>query len=301
MERHHLPRFPWVIFGCGYTGQWLARRLVEGGANVIAVRRSTAALAALAKQLGSRFAIRRAEISDGFSADWIPKQSIVIDSVPPNRDAQNHGDYERALVTAASAAGAQTIVYLSSTGVYPRGTGDWFDGATPPAPLSSRGEVRLACESAFREVAKQQGIKAITLRIPGIYGPNRGIFSRLRSGTFRRIGPGNTSVSRIHVQDLASAIIASGLRANDSSIYTVADDEPCPSRTIVEAAIADFGVPVPVEVPIEQVSPDIAAMVTANRKISNRAMKTELRVALAFPTWREGMRAIFSAPPIPNS
>jgi len=290
----NVARFPWVIVGCGYTGQQLARRLVEAGASVIGVRRSIEQLKSLGEELGTRFTIRRAVPAPQLlSADWLPEQSIVVDSVPPSGEGNRaYGDYERELVATVVRSRVRSAVYLSSTGVYPGGKGEWFDETTMAAPLSTRGAARLACETAFREAAQEDGLAATVLRIPGIYGPNRGIFSRLQSGTFRLIGDGTTHVSRIHVHDLTSAIIAAGLAADGSNIFTVADDEPCPSGTIVEAAIAEFGLPVPARVSVSDVSADIAAMVTANRKISNRSMKAILQVVLKYPTWREGMRSV---------
>jgi len=194
---------------------------------------------------------------------------------------------------AAIAARARRFVYISTTGVYAPGDGNWIDGggfagagsaaegqrgwvdeSWPLAPTTSSGKRRLAAERALPGAA-------CILRVPGIYGPGRGVEDRLRAGTYRVIGDG--AVSRIHVDDLVTAIIAAG-RSTITGPINVADDDPLPSGELADLIADRLGLPRPPRV--ASTDPEILGMLTANRRIANARMKRELGVALAHPSAR---------------
>ena len=91
-------------------------------------------------------------------------------------------------------------------------------------------------------------------------------------------------MSRVHVDDLASAIIAAG-ESDVSGAVNVADDDPSPIAQVADAIAAKLGVASPVRTPVEQVSAEVAAMLTADRKIDNARMKA-MGVVLRHPSWR---------------
>ncbi len=196
------------------------------------------------------------------------------------------------LVAAAAAGPARRVVYVSSTGVYPRGDEAWVDEEVPLAPLGPRGARRLAAERAVLHGCAAAGIDAVTLRVAGIYGPGRGVVARMRGGNYRIVGPGDTYVSRIHVYDLCSAILAAGVvDPLQHRAYNVADDEPTTSLDYARQVATALGMPMPPQVRFKDVPTSVAAMLGANRKVANARMKAELGVELAYPTWREGLAA----------
>lgn len=273
----------WVIAGCGYTGEHLARRLVDRGDPVTATVRRADRAAELRPWL--EVVVAR-DLDDVDLSD-----AIVVDSIPPDREAP--GVLERALAARCAAAGARRLVYLSSTGVYGSGDGARIDENTEPAPLSARGERRLAAETAALEEAARRGLPAVALRIAGIYGPGRGVVERIRAGGYTVIPPGDTPVCRVHVHDLVSAIIAAGeIDPLPRSIYCVADDEPASSREHADGVAAMLGLPPPPDRDLETVPAAVRDMLGAGREISNRRLRDELGVELRYPTWRDGARAL---------
>src|SRR3954466_10856161 len=72
----------------------------------------------------------------------------VLVSVPPNED----GDpvLAQCASTIAGARQLQSIVYLSTIGVYGDHSGAWVDEETPTAPVSDRSRARLAAEQAWQ-------------------------------------------------------------------------------------------------------------------------------------------------------
>ncbi|ACY18096.1 NAD-dependent epimerase/dehydratase family protein [Haliangium ochraceum] len=297
---------PWLIVGCGYTGTRLARRLLRAGAEVFATRRTAAAADALAAELGDALGDATADAAGAalvtraldLAADdaeavlraWMPARARIVLAAPPEPDSARG---ERALVAAAQAREAARIVYISSTGVYPAGDGAWVDEDTPVAPGSSRGEARLHAERALLEGAAAAGVSAVALRAPGIYGPGRGVPTRLVRGDYRIIGAGDTFVSRIHVDDLGSVIIAAACAQTlPRAVYNAGDDEPETSRRYGDAVAEILGLPPPPSVPTSEVSPWVATMLSANRRVDNGRIKRELGVRLRYPTWREGLAQI---------
>jgi nucleoside-diphosphate-sugar epimerase len=264
----------WVLVGCGYTGEHLARALVARGDEVIASRRNVNAVARLIADVGVR-AVRADLAKPETLEGLVPSGAIVVVLAPPGPDPANE---IRALIAAAS--GAKRIVYVSSTGVYGRGHGQWVDESAPMAPLSPTGEARVAAENALDAAS----VSHVALRVAGIYGPERGIADRIRLGTYRIVGDGSSHVSRVHVEDLVSAIIVAG-ESEVSGAVNVADDDPSPIGEVADAIAAKLGVASPVRTPVEQVSAEVAAMLTADRKISNAKMKA-MGVVLRHPSWR---------------
>jgi nucleoside-diphosphate-sugar epimerase len=173
-------------------------------------------------------------------------------------------------------------VVLSTTGVYPRGDGGWVDEDTPAAPEGERGRARLAAEQIYLSARD-----SIVLRISAIYGPGRGVHERLRAGSYRVPGDGQNWISRIHVDDLVSAIIAAGEQTSiPRRVYAIADDLPCRARDHADGLAACLGLPPPPSVPMAELSPLAAELAGSNRRIRNARMKAELGVQLAYPTWR---------------
>jgi nucleoside-diphosphate-sugar epimerase len=265
----------WFLVGAGYTGARLARALVGEGADVTITRRTAAAASDLATQLGVTGV--RADLTDPASLHGIiPPDAIVVCLAPPGPDPAGE---LRALIAAAEHA--RKLIYVSSTGVYAPGGGAWVDESWPLEPTTASGRARVAAEAVLAEAR----IRWITLRVAGIYGPGRGLVDRIRAGTYRIVGDGRAHVSRIHVDDLVTTIIKAGTSSVTGAV-NVADDDPSPIGEVADAIAASLGLPPPPRVPVDSVSPEIAGMLTADRRIANRRLHEGLGVSLLYASWR---------------
>jgi nucleoside-diphosphate-sugar epimerase len=262
----------WVIVGCGYTGQRVARELALRRADVVVTRRNNAAAAEAASTAGPHVRAIRVDLDDPFSLDAIPARSIVVCLAPPSHDPT---------AVRLLAPRAARFIYVSSTAVYPPAHGAWVFETQPVGPTTDAGRARIAAEGALPATA-------IALRAAGIYGPDRSLVDRIRAGTFRIVGDGRASVSRIHVDDLVTAIVRAGETAVAGPV-NIADDDPAPIGEVADAIAVRLGVPPPPRVPPSSVAPEISGMLTADRRIANRRMKEELGVVLRFRSWRDGL------------
>jgi nucleoside-diphosphate-sugar epimerase len=255
----------WVIVGCGFTGSELARQLVAAGCDVIATRRDPARAAAAADELG----VCGMALDLTLPLPALPRGPIVACLAPPGADPAGE--------IARLAAACERLIYVSSTGVYGAGGGAWVDESWPLAPLTREGAARVAAERALPP-------NAVALRAAGIHGPGRGLVDRLRAGTYRVIGDGRAHVSRIHVADLAQAIMRAGLGEITGPI-NAADDAPDPIGLVADTLADRLGVARPPRV--EPATPELAGMLLADRRIANTRMKRELGVVLRYPSWRD--------------
>jgi nucleoside-diphosphate-sugar epimerase len=143
------------------------------------------------------------------------------------------------------------------------------------------------------------GLTVTVFRLPGIYGPGRSPLDRLREGTARRpVKPGHV-FSRIHVDDLAAGLEASIARPRAGGIYNLCDDEPAAAADVTAFAAGLLGMEPPPEEPYDPaaLSPAAQRFWAECKRVSNARAKAELGWRPAYPSYREGLRAILRVEP----
>jgi hypothetical protein len=285
-----------LCFGLGYSAEHFVAAYGDGFERIIGTVRGAERAAALNAHLSSGL---KALVFDGKSPTpelqrAIAEAEAALISIPQDE----HGD--PVLRTFASefarAWRLRAIVYLSTVGVYGDHGGAWVDEDTPADPVTSRARSRRAAEQAWQDFGKSRGIAVAVLRLAGIYGPGRNAFTQIARGEGRRIVKPGQVFTRIHVDDIAQAI-AAALAQQADGIFNVADDEPAPPGDPVTFAATLLGVPPPPEIPYEQAAPSMSPMAKSFwqgcRRVKNDRLKRELGVTLRYPTYREGLRALF--------
>jgi len=202
----------------------------------------------------------------------------VLSSVPPGEDG------DPVLARYGDALGQGWLGYLSSTGVYGDTDGAWVDEGAPIG--SGRRSARSEADTTW--LARG----ARVFRLPGIYGPGRSALDRVAEGRAHRIAMAGQVFSRVHVDDIASGVLA-GLEA-PSGAYNLADDLPASQNAVIEEACRLLGVLPPPLQPLDEagLSPQARAFYAENRRVANGKAKRMLRWQPRYPTYREGLRAI---------
>jgi nucleoside-diphosphate-sugar epimerase len=185
------------------------------------------------------------------------------------------------------------LCYYSTVGVYGDFGGAWIDESSETRPVNERSRQRVIVEEQWRAFAKKRGVPLLILRLAGIYGPGRSAFDKLRAGDARRIVKPNQVFNRIHVADIGR-VTALAARQKLSGTFNLADDEPAPPQDLVTHAAGLIGVAPPPEVPFAeaQMTPMARSFYGDNKRVRNTAIKAALDVALLYPTYRDGLRAI---------
>lgn len=279
-------------FGYGYSAQALARRLRPQGWRIAASVRRPEDAARLAAE-----GVAPVPLDDPAQlAETLATTQAILISAPPTAE----GCPALALLTPAMArAGAfpDWIGYLSTTGVYGDRRGGWVFETSRLAAQSVEGARRVRAERDWWEIGRGMGLTVTAFRLPGIYGPGRSTFDRLREGRARRVAIPGHLFSRIHVDDLAAGLEASIRRPRAGAAYNLCDDEPCPNSEVVAYAAELLGLPVPPEVPLEQARLPPAALrfYAESKRVSNALAKAELDWRPAYPSYREGLKAVLAA------
>ena len=280
------------VFGIGYTAGHYLRQGRAFTASAGTVR--TADKAADLARGGQRALVFDGTRSDEAVAAELDTAELLLVSVQPDSTGDPVlGAYADRI---AGSPRLRRIVYLSTIGVFGDHGGAWIDERTVPEPLSERGRVRLAGERAWLDLGARTGKAVHVLRLAGIYGPGRNALDDLRTGEARRIVKPGQVFNRIHVGDIARAIDAAFAFDGPSAAWNVTDDEPAPAPDVVAFAASLMGIEPPPPVPFDAaaLSPMARSFYAANRRVSNQALRTRLGVRLAYPTYREGLSALWA-------
>ena len=191
----------------------------------------------------------------------------------------------------------RTVVLLSTVGVYGDRVGGWVDETTALEPVHERSRPRVAAEQAWQAFGRRRGIPVAILRLSGIYGPGQNALVNVRLGRARNIDKPGQVFNRIHVEDIAQAIDAA-FAQNADGVFNVTDDAPSPPGDPIVFAAGLLGLPAPPVIPYAEaaktMSPLAASFYAENRRVRNDKLKQVLGVRLRYPTYREGLRALFA-------
>jgi nucleoside-diphosphate-sugar epimerase len=282
-------------FGLGYSALALARRLIADGWEVAGTCRSREKQAALAGEgiVAHRFD-RGRPLADPEAA--LAGATHLLSSVPPDASGDAVIEHHGAAL-ATHAAGVRWAGYLSTTGVYGDRAGGWVDEGSALRPTGERGQRRVAAEDAWLELWRDHGLPVHLFRLAGIYGPGRSALDTVRRGEAKRVEKPGQVFSRIHVDDIAAALVASMTHPNPGAAYNLCDDDPVPPQDVVAHACALLGLPAPPLVPFAEA--ELSAMARSfyddNKRVANGRMKRELGVRLQYPSYREGLAALLRA------
>jgi nucleoside-diphosphate-sugar epimerase len=312
-----------VIFGAGYVGAAVAREAVARGMHVTALTRNQAKAEVL------RASGMEVVVADLASGTWHGQiaggADFVLNCVSSGGGGvagYNHSYLGgmNSILQWASAPGnaAGTLVYTSSTSVYPQGGGITVDETAPTDGPAERPQVLVAAENALRGAALPSALGGLPsprsteksvagngqitsgackrwfiLRLAGIYGPGRHhLLEQVRAGEIS--GRGDFHLNLIHLEDICAAVWAAFNAPTEirNEILNVADDGAATKMEIVSWIAAQRGIAVP------RFTGEPASgrrSVTPDRVISNAKLKAMLAWAPRYPGFREGYAALLRA------
>ncbi|MBK8084956.1 MAG: NAD(P)-dependent oxidoreductase [Devosia sp.] len=284
------------FFGMGYSSRATARALHDLRDPAIPIAGTTRSAEGAEAFADSNY---RVHVFDGEAPGptlgaELRRATHVIVSIPPDERGDAALLHHRADLDAAP--GLRWVGYFSTVGVYGDFGGDWIDEDAPTRPVNLRSRQRVAAEQAWRDYAASRGVPLFIERLAGIYGPGRSAFDKLRDGTARRIVKPGQVFNRIHVEDIGR-ITALAALAELAGTYNLTDTEPAPPQDLVSYAADVMGVPPRPETPLEsaEMAPMARSFYSDNKRVSSRRILAALDTRLLYPTYREGLDAIWRA------
>jgi nucleoside-diphosphate-sugar epimerase len=277
-----------LIFGLGYSASRFVARQRQHFATVTATVREL---------VEGRAGDIRIILFDGRRGspaldDAVRRATHILVSVPPDDGGDPVLRHFSARIDAAPHL--EWIGYLSTVGVYGDFDGAWVDEDTPIRPVAPRNRRRAAVETEWIGLAARRAIPVQVFRLSGIYGPGQNAVEAMKDGSARRIVKPGQVFNRIHVDDIAGAVLAGIGRPVVGPLVNVTDDEPAPPQDVVSYAAELLALPPPPEIAFDEapLSPMGRSFYAENKRVSNRRMRLDLGYNLQFPTYREGLRAI---------
>lgn len=283
-----------VIFGCGYLGTEVAARAHADGVLVTALTRNEA------KAIALRATGIEAVVGDLATSAWHeqiqPEADLVLNCVSSGGggvEGYRHSyvaGMASLLAWAARGRGVGTLVYTSSTSVYPQNGGIEVCEIDPTGG-EERAHLLLEAENQLH-TARRAAQRWFILRLAGIYGPGRHhLLAQVRTGEVS--GHGEHRLNLAHRDDCVSAIeacfAAPPMVADE--ILNVADDAPAPKAEVVNWLAARLGEPPP---RFTGAPTGTRRSVTPDRVITNSKLKTLLGWRPRYPTFREGYESLLS-------
>lgn len=219
---------------------------------------------------------------------------------PPQEDLKDWrlDPRTRALVRALARRGRpQSLVYGSTSGVYGDCGGARITEARPVTPHTPRAYRRVDAEQQIRLYGRQAAVPVHILRIPGIYANDREggtPRARLLKGTPVLRNADDVYTNHIHADDLARACLAALWRGRPQRVSHVCDLTELKMGDYFDLAADLYGLPRPPRIAREGADAHLPLMLLSfmseSRRLDNRRLLRELRLALRYPTVAEGLR-----------
>jgi len=275
-----------LILGCGFSGSFFAKTIRNLGFTALTSSRSE----------------NKDPNSFVFNSEngIVPDEKIfagvthVLSCIPPDKNGED--PVLKSLRGKLKSLSPEWVGYLSTTGVYGNTEGDWVSEIDQTNPFQKRSQNRLNCEKKWIE----SGLPVQIFRLPGIYGPGRSTFEAIRNQKIRVISKKNQVFSRIHVADIAYAIIYLLRNRNYlkfHQIINIADDEPCSQIEVIQYCYDLLGLKMPkpilFEVAKKELSPIAQSFWLENRRVSNELLCKTLGYKLIYKNYRLGLKNCF--------
>ena len=272
-----------LIFGCGFSGSFFAKTIRQLGCTALTSSRSKNKDPDSFVFNSENGIIPNEEIFDGVTH--------ILSCIPPDKNGND--PVLKCLKNKLKSISLEWVGYLSTTGVYGNTKGDWVSEADQPNPFQKRSHKRLKCEKEWIE----SGLPIQIFRLPGIYGPGRSTFEAIRNKKIRVISKKNQVFSRIHVADIANAIIYLLQNKNSLKFYqiiNIADDEPCSQIEVIQYCYDLLGLTMPKPILFEDVKDELSPIAQSfwmeNRRVSNKLLCETLGYKLIYKNYKLGLK-----------
>ena len=288
-----------VVFGAGYVGGAVAREAARLGMRVTALTRNPAKVSALAAD-GCDVVIDELA-SDAWHGKILDRADFVLNCVSAGgggiegyRRSYVEG-LQSILAWAQKRGGVGTLVYTSSTSVYPQSGGARVDESAPVGDAVGTSGILVEAENLLRSATSMACARWFILRLAGIYGPGRHhLLDQLRAGETEIAGRGEQRLNLVQRDDIVAAVLAAFAVPTEiaNEIFNVADDGAVPKSEVVGWLAQQLSRAAPV---FNGETVSVRRAQTPDRVIANDKIKAVLGWQPRCPDFRVGYRPLLEA------
>lgn len=271
------------IFGLGNVAQEIVRQWQVLGFQVTGTHREIKDNEPL-----PHFAFNETTLLNHEGLEALENSDAVLICIPPSEMMIDpvHRFYSRVL---SSSKKLQWLGYLSTTGVYGDHHCNWVTEETPPTPQTDRGVARVLAENQWLSMPS---IPTHIFRLSGIYGFGKSAIARAENNAPIIHKPVHL-FNRIHVADIAQALIASIFNPTPQQIYNLSDDLPAPGDEVLTFAYELLGKTPPEPVAYKDV--DLSEMArefySECKRVNADKIKQVLGIQWRYPDYKAGLNA----------
>ena len=319
------------IFGAGFIGEHVAKQAARCGYSVLGTTRRRSRVAELT-QLGvvqDPLLFRGDEpLPEDVVRSQLSTVTHVLSTVPPNL-----GDdpvlVHHARTLESCMPSLRWVGHISTAAVY--GTASEIDAKTVPRPSAVGERLRMNIEREWAALSLPDHTAPVRIFRPtSVYGPWRGPQQLLREGRAVAIEKADFVASRVHVDDVAAAIVASMMEVDGAgrageveaspgssalaegdedeamedgcpvegagcSTYLLTDTEPAAPSDVLHYASSLFGGPPLTTMAYADAEAHMSATARAfwaNPVRASPSAFAALGLQLTHPSYKEGLRAV---------
>ncbi|KAK4748222.1 hypothetical protein SAY87_014808 [Trapa incisa] len=288
------------ILGVGYVGKFFGRQLINDGWVVSGTCKNANKVKELDNE-GFDISLFDANKPEMSVLSSMNDYSHLLVSIPP---VAQIGDLmlqqENILRGTLKGESLRWLCYLSSTSVYGDCSGELVDEDYPANPSRGTAKLRLDAERGWLDLGKYLGVSTLVFRLGGIYGPGRSavdtIISKKSMTDSQKMRSSKQYTSRVHVEDICQALMASMSTPQSSRIYNIVDDDPAPREEVFGFAwdmVMKKWPLLQANSSLEITRPHAIGTGSSDEKrVSNARMKRELGVRLVHPSYKSGLQSI---------
>lgn len=242
-----------VIFGCGYVGAAIAHAALAAGARVEALTRNAEKAEAL-----RRHGLAKVVVAELASTTWHGELAggpdFVVNCVSsaggPDGYRQSYLAGMESILRWAGRGPAPvgTMLYTSSTSVYPQGGGTVVRETADAEGATPNGKIIRESEKLLQQAPASSCKRWFILRLAGIYGPGRHhLLNQLREGVLTLGGSGSHRLNLVHLDDIVSAATAclEAPATVANQVFNVADTTPAMRDEVVRWLASELARPTP--------------------------------------------------------
>ena len=272
-----------LIFGAGFSGKKIAIEMRNAGFEAFTSSRSVKY---------DKWSFLYDSNNNHLPPDELFKGvTHILSCMPPNKDGSDPllSKLENKLLD----LDLEWAGYLSTTGVYGNTFGEWVTENDPANPIQERSKRRLLCEEKWITTSLPTQI----FRLPGIYGPGRSTLDSILKKNIKVIFKKDQVFSRVHVADIANAIIYLILNQNKFAFYkiiNIADDNPCSQIEVIRYSYQLLRMQMPEQIDFEEAKKNLSPIALSfweeNRRVSNSLLCKELGYQLIHKDYKSGLQ-----------